>query len=183
MDDTEILAMHGPFRLTKTGAHPTTDDVPYAQWAEATTWVQEVEEASPFWVGDLHLYGERYGEEASQVLKATEYAESTVKNAKHTCKMFPPEKRRASVPYSHHQEIAAVNDEAEREYWLAKCEDENLTRDQLRVQIKAAKSDAAGESVDLWLHVKCTNFAQQQTLADRLRLEGFSVKLSANVSA
>jgi hypothetical protein len=176
--DLELVATHGPFTLTKTGAVATGEPT-YDEWQAAFEWAQNVEKASPFWIGDLLVYGDKFGEMASQVLDATDYAEQTCKNAKHTCKVIPPERRRPGVPFSHHQEIAAVKAPDEQDAWLEKCEVENLTRDQLRVQIKTVKSAQAGKQVDLWLHVLCNDVEAQEKLASRLRLEGFSVKMTA----
>lgn len=176
--DLELVATHGPFQLTKTGAVAVGEPT-YEEWQAAFEWAQNVEKASPFWIGDLLAFGDKWGEMASQVLEATDYAMQTCKNAKHTCKTIPPERRRPGVSFAHHQEIAAVKEPDEQDKWLEKCEVEDLTRDQLRVQIKAAKSAAAGKSVDLWLMVLCADVEAQEKLASRLRLEGFSVKLTA----
>lgn len=176
--DLELVATHGPFDLTKTGAVPHGEPT-YDEWQAAFEWAQKVEKASPFWIGDLLTYGDRFGEMASQVLEATHYAVQTCKNAKHTCKMIPPDRRRPGVPFAHHQEVAALKTVEEQDHWLEKCEAEGLTRDELRVQIKSAKSIEAGHPVDLWLHVKCVDVATQTALAERLRLEGFSVKVTA----
>lgn len=186
LDDLEldldgIVATHGPFQLTTTGAFPTGEPT-YAEWRAAVEWCQKVEKASQFWVGDLLAYGDKYGEIASQVLEATDYAMQTCANAKYTCNAIPPERRRASVPFSHHHEIAALPTVEEQDFWLNKCEVEDLTRDQLRVQIKAAKSAEAGHAVELWLLVKCADIDDQQKLADRMKLEGRSVKLQSKES-
>jgi hypothetical protein len=178
--DLEIVAMHGPFSLTKTGAVVAAAATPsYEQWQSAIEWCQEVEKASPFWVGDLLVFGDRFGEMASQVLEATGYAEQTGANMKHVCKTIPPERRRADVPFAHHQEIAALPTVQEQEYWLNRCAGENLTRDQLRVQIKSAKAEAAGKPVDLWLLVKCETVEAQEKLRQELATRGFSVKVTA----
>lgn len=187
------VCTHGPFLLMKTGAQVPESVVPFDVWQAAVVWCMEVEKASPFWVGDLQLYGEHYGEDASQVLYGTDYAIQSIRNARYTCKAIPPERRRPDVPFSHHQEIASlrvpgtatiadpggVPDVAAQTFWLDKCEQEKLTRDQLRVQLKAAKATAAGQQVELWLMVKCSTVDAQEELADRLRLEGYSVKLQA----
>lgn len=178
---TDLIAQHGPFMLTMTGAIPTGDPT-YNEWADAVTWAQNVEKSSPFWVGDLLAYGDRYGELASQVLEATEYAEQTCKNAKHVCQTIPPDRRNPNLSFSHHQEVSFLPSPAEQDAWLQKAEVEGLNREQLRIQIKAAKGIEAGQPVELWVMVRCETVEQQTQLADRMRLEGHAVKIIAKDS-
>ena len=171
----EVVAEHGPFRMTESGVI-AAKTATYDEWAEAFGWAQRVEKSSQFWIGDLLAYGDRFGEEASQVLESTEYAEQSCKNAKHVCSTIPPERRKPGLGFSKHQEIAALPAEADQDYWLNKCEEENLTREALRAQIKVAQAGAEGH-VELWLTVKCHDLADQEALAEKLRLEGRSVKM------
>ena len=53
---TELVAMHGPFELRKTSAIATRNAT-FEEWEAATKWAQDVEKASPFWIGDLLAYG------------------------------------------------------------------------------------------------------------------------------
>jgi len=179
--EIDPIAEHGPYDLTKTGVFER-ESATYDQWQAAIMWCQDVEKASPFWVGDLLLLGDKFGEEASQVLEASGYAEQTARNTKHVCKVIPPERRRQNLSFALHQEVAAVPDVDEQEKWLDKCEQEDLTRDQLRVQMKLAKAESTGSSVELWLHVRCDSMEQQSLLADRLKLEGFLVKVDAKTT-
>jgi hypothetical protein len=180
-DFVEVVAQHGPFELTATGAR-AVKDATFDEWSAAVTWAQQVEKASPFWVGDLLAYGDRFGEESSQVLDATEYAEKTCANAKFTCERIPPERRRLAVRFSHHQDIANLPTAEEQDKWLKKCEDENLTREQLRAQLKVAKAATNGTAVELWLVVRCTDVDDQSDLADRMKAEGRSVRLQVKDS-
>lgn len=176
-ESLEVVAQHGPFLLLPMGLSVVGTPT-FTQWEEACHWVQQVEKASPFWIGDLLAYGDKFGEMASQVLEATEYAEKTCANAKYTCNAIPPERRRPNVPYAHHHEIAPLPP-AEQDEWLKKCEDEQLTREQLRVQLKAHKAKTTGAVVELWVMVLCADIEDQTDLADRMKKEGRSVMLRA----
>lgn len=173
----DVVAEHGPFQLMPTCAIVTGTPT-FAEWEAACVWVQKVEKASPFWVGDLLAYGDIFGHEAAQVLEATEYAEKTCSNAKYTCVAIPPARRHPNVPYAHHHEIAPLPP-AEQDVWLQKCEDEHLTREQLRIQLKAHKATIAGAEVELWVLVRCADIEDQTDLADRMKKEGRSVMLKA----
>lgn len=172
-----LVAVHGPFQLLATEAVATGQPT-YEQWQAAFEWVQKVEKASPFWVGDLLAYGDLFGEDASQVLEATEYAAKTCANAKYTCLAIPPERRNPNVSYAHHHEISPLPP-ADQVVWLKKCEDEHLSREQLRIQLKAHKAQAVGQTVELWVMVRCQDIEDQTELADRMKLEGRAVVLKA----
>lgn len=173
-----IVLYHNKFMLTTTGAQQIGVEPSFEEWAETVEWAQRVEKASPFWVGDLLIYGDRFGEEATQVLESTAYSEKTCANAKYTANAIPPERRRAAVPFSHHHEVASLSAE-EQDHWLQKCEAEGLTREELRVQLKAAKAEATGQTVEFWVQVRCKDLADQQKLVAQLKAEGRQVRLSA----
>jgi hypothetical protein len=175
LDPEGVVAQHGPFILTKTGAlsagTPTFD-----QWSDALTWCQRVEKYSPFWVGDLLAFGEaRYGETYAQAMEATEMAYGTLANAAYVAKAVPTERRNPALAFGFHQEVAPLPPQ-EQTNWLERAEAENLTQAQLRHEIKAAKLTATGKPVDCWLTVHCADVADLTELADRMRAEGRSVK-------
>ncbi len=172
-----VIAQHGPFLFTKTGIVLVREDT-FEEWAGAAEWGQDMEEALQFCIADLIEHGEhRYGEKYSQALRATSYSEQTVKNLTRVARAIPPERRRPDLNFAIHETVAALP-EPEQEQWLDKAEAEGLTREALRIQIRAAKAGEAGAPVELWLLVKCYDVSDQQRLADRFRLEGRSVKMT-----
>jgi hypothetical protein len=174
---SELLAMHGPFKLTKTGVIATRVAT-FDEWEAALTWCQDVEKASPWWVGDLIEHGElAFGEKYSQALDSTRYTEQALKDIAYVVRNVDSSRRRDELSFSHHREVAALPP-AEQDHWLDKTEVEGLTVQQLRIQIKAAKAEAEGHPVELWLQVKCTDATDQIELAERLRVEGRFVKLT-----
>lgn len=177
MTANDVIAQHGPFDLIATGAIATRE-VSVREWLDALAWCRQVERASPFWIGDLLAYGERqYGETYTQALDATEYAYGTLANAMYVAKHVAPSRRRENLTFSHHQEVAALPP-AEQDHWLARAEAEGFTVRQLRERVRTR---ATGPP-ELWLRVRCTDFDDQSALADRLRLEGRVVKVTATPS-
>ncbi len=173
----DLVATHGPFELTKTGVIVAGEPT-FEEWEAAFTWAQQVEKASPFWVGDLIEYGEhRYGEKYAQALDLTTASYGTLANAAYVARNVQISRRRENLPFAMHQEVAPLP-AAEQDVWLDKCEAEGLSQKQLRIQIRVAKAESEGHPVELWLLVKCANVDDQNMLADRLRLEGRSVKLT-----
>ncbi len=171
------VAQHGPFKLTRTGA-VATRDATFEEWEAVLKWAQDVEKASPFWVGDLIAYGEhKYGEMYAQALDATDSSYGTLANAAWVAGHVESSRRRENLSFAHHQEVAPLAP-AEQVAWLDKCEVEGLSHKQLRIQIKVAKAESEGHPVELWLQVKCSDTSDQTQLAERLRLEGRSVKMT-----
>lgn len=176
--EATIIATHGPFQLTRTGIVLTEPEISFEEWQEAMAWCTAVEGSVGFWLGALVNLGEAlFGEKYSQAMEATGYAEQTLKNFAYVERNLPPAIRRSPtiVPFSVQAEVAPLPPD-EQEKWLQKCEEQHLTREELRAQIKQAKAQSAGVPVDLWLVVSCKSAEDQAELADRLRLEGRSVK-------
>lgn len=176
--DGEVIAEHGPFFLTATGAIVAEGAiVTFEEWEEALKWSRDVEQSAGFWIGDLLNYGEaKYGEKYSQALEATPFAEKTLRNAASVANKIAPAQRRADVPYSHHVEVAKLPP-AEQEVMLAKVADEGLTVLQLREQIQVGEAVAAGKAVKLWVVVECKDADDQTEFYNRMIAEGRAVKL------
>jgi hypothetical protein len=171
-----LVALHGPFKLTSTTVEVDAQAMTFEEWEAALEWCQSVEKASPWWVGDLIEMGEaRWGEKYAQALDHTKYSEQALRDIAYVARSVAPSIRRPEVSFTHHREVAALPPSAQQT-WLHKAETENLTAAQLRLRIKVEKSAAEGVVEELWLLVKCDSIAVQEELAERLRLEGFSVK-------
>ena len=174
--DVDLVATHGPFQLTKTGVFSTGDPT-FEEWEAAFAWCRQVEGAASFWVGDLIEWGEhKYGEKYAQAMDATGGSYQALQDVAYVARNVPASRRRENLGFAVHREVAPLPP-AEQDVWLDKCEADGLTREQLRMQIKASKATAE-HPVELWLLVKCMDVDDQTELADRLRLEGRSVKLT-----
>ena len=170
-----LVAEHGPFMLTKTSAIASRDAT-FEEWDAVIKWAQDVEKASPFWIGDLLAYGEhKYGEKYSQAMDITNSSYGTLANAVYVARHVQSSRRRENLSFAVHQEVAPLPP-AEQDFWLDKCEVEGLSQKQLRIQIKVAQAESGGHPVELWLMIGCSSVDDQMQLADRLRLEGRSVK-------
>lgn len=173
--EVPLVAIHGPFHLTATTVEEV-EPATFEQWESALQWCQQVEKASPWWVGDLIEMGDaRWGEKYAQALDHTTYSEQALRDIAYVARSVAPETRRPEVSFTHHREVAALPP-AQQTVWLHKAETENLTAAQLRLRIKVEKAETEGAAVELWLMVKCDSVAEQDELAERLRGEGYAVK-------
>ena len=119
------------FELKPTGLivnrKPTFDE-----WMQAGEVLRYIEGSVHWWLGDWLNYGEQtYGEMYSQALEITDYTKGTLRNDKWMAKTFELSCRHDNLPFSYHQEIAALMkdepeialsllDTAEAETWKQK---------------------------------------------------------------
>lgn len=179
VSDEELVLTIGPFQFLQNSvviSRPPT----YDEWAHAITWCQRAEHAVPFWLGWLVNYGEIFGEAASQVLEASGYAHKTLTNFAYVERHVPVENRREGVPFSHHAEVAPLTPDEQVKY-LDKCQDEQITREELRGQIEAAK--AGGPKKMLWLVVSCADEDDRSKLYNQFVAEGRAVRYTTKAPA
>jgi hypothetical protein len=101
-------------------------DLTLDQWAEEGQRLVRISRAVQWWLGDWLYYGSHhYGEKFVEAALATGFDETTLKNMQWVARTFAPERRRESLSWSHHREVAgltpkqqdALLDIAEAEGW------------------------------------------------------------------
>lgn len=108
----------------------------YDEWARAGQTLARIERACMWWIGDWWHYGvHAYGERASQVLDMDTYVFQTFMDAGWVAGKIPTSRRREVLSWSHHREVAAL-DPHEQDYWLDRAEQEGLSRNDLRRDIR-----------------------------------------------
>jgi hypothetical protein len=175
IDAEQIVAQHGPFVLLVSGV-VVTGNPTYEEWNAAAVWVQQVEKASPFWIGDLLAYGEAmYGEKYAQAIEATGHKVGYLMNVASVAAKIPAARRHPDLSFSHHQEVAALPEQQQNE-WLDKAEVENWTSKELRNQIHVAKAHETGQTVLLGVWVKCADLDDQEALFNQMQAAGRAAK-------
>lgn len=92
-----------------------------------------------WWIGDWLRYGNaRYGEKYRRAAHVTGYDNQSLMNMVYVASRFAPEQRRAGLSWSHHAEVAAL-EEAERERWLDLAEAERMSVRSLRTELQTAR--------------------------------------------
>lgn len=115
-------------------------------WDKLITITQhllEVREQNAWQLGDLALYViETYGKESlRELIKDTgfdNYHTYTLLRYSQVSKAFPKEKRNPALTHRHHMVVQSLPD---KESWLIKADDENLSANKLAVIIKDKKVD------------------------------------------
>ena len=114
------------------------------RWTDIGRTLLVYERAAMWWLGDWFAYGERtFGDDCYQAVP--EYANNTVRIAEWVARSIPPEERRADLPFSFHQVVAAL-DPAIRIAILASAAEERWTRTELRAAVRYVRDGAAGEA-------------------------------------
>ena len=99
-------------------------ETPFEVWQEVTQRLIDVGRRIQWWIADALAFGEAaYGERYSQVLETDAYTYDTLRNLAWVARSVEPSRRRDTVPFSHHTEVAALEPE-EQQTFLDRCEDE-----------------------------------------------------------
>jgi N6-adenosine-specific RNA methylase IME4 len=125
-----------PGSATETGLDLPAD-LDFERWQEVGATLGRIGRACQWWIGDWLNYGERtYGETYAQAIDATGYEYGSVANMAYVAGRIELSRRRESLSWSHHQEVAPL-EPAEQDKWLDRAAVENLNRNELRRVVKA----------------------------------------------
>lgn len=101
------------------------DEMPFDSWRELGSRVALVANCSAWWLGDWLLYGEQaYGDRYEQAIADTSLGYQTLRNYAWVARKFPMSRRRDTLSFGHHAEVAALLDD-EQDAWLARAERSN----------------------------------------------------------
>lgn len=107
-----------------------------ASWIQWGRWLGTVGRGSGWWIGDWVRYGNaRYGERYKLVASITGYDTQTLMNMAYVTSRFEPARRRESLSFSHHAEVAALCRE-EQDRWLERATLERLSVRALRAELR-----------------------------------------------
>lgn len=115
------------------------DGLSFDSWRELGCQVSLVANCSAWWLGDWLVYGEQaYGDRYEQAITNTSLGYQTLRNYAWVARKLPVSRRRDTLSFGHHAEVAALPD-SEQDLWLARSERLNLSRKQLRRELRAAR--------------------------------------------
>jgi len=139
---TALVAPLVDVELTQTSWTPA-GTMTFEQWQAAGEQLQLMGRAVNWWIGDWILYGEKhYGEMYSEAIDLTGLEYDTLKNIVWVAKHVDRSRRRDSLSWSHHYEVAALP-AAEQDRWLAAAETEGMTRNRLRRDLQTTTGGSA----------------------------------------
>lgn len=120
------------------------DRMPFDDWVEQGRRLGLMGRSAGWWVGDWLNYGNAvYGERYLRAARVTGYDIRTLMNMTWVASRFEPSRRRESLSWSHHAEVAALPPE-DGDRLLARAEADRLSvrdlRDEVRRERRAAKA-------------------------------------------
>ena len=120
---------------TSTSALRMREALAFDDWLAVGQSLTRFSRASAWWLGDWLVYGERaYGRRYKAALNVTALDYQTLRNYAWVARSFEMSRRRDSLSFQHHAELAGRN-EAEQELWLHRAETLRWTRSQLRREL------------------------------------------------
>jgi hypothetical protein len=112
----------------------------FDQWERVGAALGAVIRAMPWAVADWLHYGERtYGETYAQAIEVTRLNYQTLANLKSVASRIERSRRRESLSFAHHAEVASL-EPAVADAWLARAAEEGWSARELRGLVRQAKS-------------------------------------------
>jgi hypothetical protein len=135
-----VLIPLASFEVTRTGL--VLRDVPsWDEWAAMGLQLQGLARSIHWLAGDWLTTGEEcFGETYVQAVETTGYATQTLMNDKYVCSRIEYDRRRETLSFAHHAEVAKFPPEIQ-DYWLNRAEEEGWSREELRKAIKEANKE------------------------------------------
>jgi hypothetical protein len=169
-------------RATRTGL-TLADGLPYQAWERIGLQVGVLVDSSAWWIGDWLLYGQRtYGDRYATAAAATGFTYQTLRNYAWVASRFAMSRRRDSLSFGHHAEVAAL-EEDEQEAWLRRADLRRWSRNELRRNVRAARAAGhalPGGPVSIALRVEDPRYERWRAAADaegRVLLEWMTAAL------
>lgn len=120
-------------------------DLPYEEWLRVGGRLGVAGRSAGWWLGDWLRYGTaRYGMKYTAALRVTGYDRQTLMNMVYVATRFDASRRRESLSWSHHAELAGL-EASEQDQWLERACADRLTVRELRLELHGARRQIAAE--------------------------------------
>lgn len=137
--------MNLPGRVTQT-SWDLPPGLSVEQWLALGEELKNTERSIMWWLGDWLKHGDlAYGEMAAQALEPDSPSYSTMVNARNVATKVEAPRRRLSLSWGHHAEVAALTPD-KQDLFLDRASAENLSVHDLRREVKRAKLAAEREA-------------------------------------
>lgn len=130
-----------PAMLTTISWAPRTE-LAVVDWVRQGRWLGALSRGAGWWIGDWLRYGNaHYGQRYSAAARATGYDVQSLMNMAYVAGRFEPPRRRPSLSFSHHAELAGLSPD-DQDVWLDRTEAGGLSVRSLRVELRHARKRA-----------------------------------------
>jgi uncharacterized protein (DUF1778 family) len=122
--------------------------VGFEAWATLGRRINGLSSACSWCLGDWLVYGEQaFAQRYKTAFEATSLDYQTLRNYAWVTRRFEMSRRRDTVSFQHHAEVAALP-EAEQDLWLLRAERSRWSRNELRRRLSAQRRARTGRSVE-----------------------------------
>ena len=98
-------------------------------------------DSASWWVADWLAYGEsQFKDRYDEAIRRTSLSYQTLRNYAWVARRFDLSRRRDTLSFGHHAEVAAL-EPPEQAYWLRKAEEHGWSRNQLRAEVRASRRE------------------------------------------
>jgi hypothetical protein len=115
--------------------------LPFEAWLAIGAKLSTLSSSFAWCLGDWLIYGEvSYSGRYREALELTSLDYQTLRNYSWVARKFPLSRRRDSLSFGHHAEVAALT-EPEQAYWLRKAEELGWSRNRLRGEVRSSRRE------------------------------------------
>jgi hypothetical protein len=143
-----LPAAPGPLESFSRLAIGLPPDLPLDQWQSIGRRICGVADASTWWLADWAAYGEnRYGERYREAAQVTGVGYQTLRNYAWVARRFDVSRRRDTLSFAHHAEVAALPEHAQ-ETWLDSAQQERWSRNELRAMLRDSRASNSARRIE-----------------------------------
>ncbi|MYR47713.1 LmbU [Streptomyces sp. SID4928] len=114
--------------------------VSFAAWEAAGVKIARAHDSSAWCLGDWIVYGQaRYENRYKQAVEAAGLDYQTIRNYAWVARRFDLSRRRESLSFQHHAEVASLATQELQDKWLDLAETHRWSRNELRRRIRGSK--------------------------------------------
>ena len=115
--------------------------MPYERWLHVGQQLAAVSASSAWCLGDWLNHGEeRYNGRYREAVEQTALDYQTLRNYAWVARSFPLSRRRDTLSFAHHAEVASLP-EPEQDFWLRKAEESSWSRNRLRHEVRSSMAE------------------------------------------
>lgn len=119
------------------------DRISFDKWLGIGSYLSKVLASSAWCLGDWLVYGETaFNGRYRDAIELTSLDYQTLRNHAWVARRFPMSRRRDTLSFTHHAEVAALA-EPEQDFWLRKADEHGWSVKRLRREVKASLQERA----------------------------------------
>jgi hypothetical protein len=143
------------------------DGLAFGRWRQIGKQLSTITDSSAWWLGDWLVFGERqYSDRYRQAVAETSLDYQTLRNYAWVARNVPLSRRRDSLSFQHHAEVAALGPDEQRD-WLARAEQDHWSRNELRMRLRRARREAPEANILVRLAVEPERQERWREAAER----------------